>query len=56
MEPFGKWLEVEVEIAVAAGTEVPDVIKDISIPPKYECKKFRSMWAFGSRFRVASCE
>ena len=56
MPPFGKWLEVEVETAVAAGSEVPDVVQDISIPPKYECKKFRSMWAFGSRFRVASCE
>ena len=56
MKPFRKWLEVKVETAVATGTEVPDVVKDISIPPKYECKKFHSMWAFGSRFRVASCE
>ena len=50
MPPFGKWLEAEVETAVAIGTSVPDVLKDISIPPKFQCKKFRSMWAFGFRF------
>lgn len=42
--------------AEEAGLEVADIVKDISIPPKYSCKKFRSMWAFGLRFRVASCE
>jgi len=36
--------------------EVPEIVKDISIPLKFECKKFRNMWAFGYCFRVASLE
>jgi len=36
-----------VQSAIVEGIEVPDVVKDISIPPKFECRKFKSMWAFG---------
>jgi len=39
-----------------AGVEVGDVLKDVSIPPKFECKKFRSIWALGFYFQVASYE
>jgi len=45
-----------VKSALAAGEQVSDVVRDVSILPKFSCRKFRSMWAFGSRFRVASYE
>ena len=48
------WLEADIECALVAGDQVPDIVKDVSIPPKFECRKFKSIWAFGYRFRVAS--
>ena len=53
---FSNWLEDNVQYALASGEEVSDVVRDVSIPPKFSCRKFRSMWAFGSRFCVASYE
>lgn len=51
---FSTWLEADIESALAAGDQVLDIVKDVSVPPKFECRKFKSMWAFGHGFRVAS--
>ena len=53
---FALWLEDDVQAAEEAGIQLEDSVKDTSIPPKFQCMKFRSMWAFGAHFRVASFE
>jgi len=49
-------LQDDVDEIARGGAEIPDILRDISVPLRFECKKFRSMWAFGNHFRVASYE
>jgi len=49
-------LEDDVWTSTKEGVELPDIVFDVCISPKFQCRKFHSIWAFGSHFRVASYE
>ena len=54
--PFGEWLRERVSEELENGTAVDPVVEALSKYPSRLAKKFRSLYAYGYRYRVQSAE
>ncbi|KAG0597359.1 hypothetical protein M758_UG331700 [Ceratodon purpureus] len=56
LQPFCDWLTSTVETEKAGGAEIDPILEAASKFPLRKARKYRSLYAFGYRFRVRSAE